>query len=76
MNFEEFLKFQPYELNKEEKAALLTARLLKLTEDHQKNCAAYSRDIRLHGRKIRSKNRVFGQPKIQYDATHFEDIGV
>lgn len=43
MNFEEFLKFQPYELNKEEKAALLTARLLKLTEDHQKNCAAYSR---------------------------------
>lgn len=43
MNLEDFFRFQPYELDKEKKATLLTARLSKLTEHHRQNCPVYAR---------------------------------
>ena len=51
MNFEDFLQLQPYELDKEKKSALLTARLSTLTEQHRKNCPAYARMLDAMGAK-------------------------
>lgn len=41
MAFEELLEIQPYSLRREEKHALLTRRLLELTEHHRENCPEY-----------------------------------
>lgn len=43
MNFDELLQTAPYSLNHEEKHALLTERLLELTEHHRTNCPEYRR---------------------------------
>ncbi len=42
MPFENLLEIPPYSLNKTEKEALLTKRLLELTDLHQKNCPEYA----------------------------------
>ena len=43
MSFEEILANAPYSLAKEEKEALLTERLVELTELHKKNCPEYGK---------------------------------
>ena len=43
MKWEEIWNVPPYSLNREEKEALLTERLMELTKFHQKNCPEYKR---------------------------------
>ena len=43
MTFEELLQIPPYSLGREEKHALLTQRLLELTEHHRDRCPEYRR---------------------------------
>ena len=49
MDFNEILKISPYSLNKEEKAKLLTERLLELTKLHQDNCPEYANILKAIG---------------------------
>lgn len=42
MNFEDFLNYSPYELNKADKHRLLSQRLLTLTAHHRANCPQYA----------------------------------
>ena len=43
MRFDDFLQIPPYSLSKVEKRAMLTQRLLELTEYHRAHCTAYAR---------------------------------
>ena len=43
MGFEDFLQIPPYSLTREEKHALLTKRMLELTEHHRSRCSEYRR---------------------------------
>ncbi|MEY8338979.1 acyl-protein synthetase [Lachnospiraceae bacterium 62-35] len=46
MDFNEILQISPYSLGKKEKEALLTKRLIELTEFHKANCPEYARILK------------------------------
>ncbi len=46
MTFDDILNISPYLLEKEDKEALLTERLVELSRLHQKNCVEYSRMLK------------------------------